>query len=580
MRLADFLAAALGELGIRHVFGVTGRGSLYLTDGIARSTDVEFVPLFHEQSAGFAANAVVQSGKPWSACMVSSGVAATNLFTPMLNAWQDQLNTLFITGQNHSSSSTSVVSTTIRTFGEQETNVVGMSRYLTKSTLFVDEPQLFPHRFASIIEDSRLGRPGPILLDIPIDHQSARIVDDESVTSALARLRATPLTPYSNQDSRQFAWPNWMEADHVDEGGGVLFLLGPSFDQLLSPEFVFELEKASNVVVVCEQGANSRYNGSNFIGTVGFLACNPSANKALFEAERIVAVGTSFRNNLCLPNQSLVNGNAEIFLVDFDSQDVSPHLKPGKMFFSPPSLRVEAGLRDVLKSRDSWQAHSRTEATGCEVRDQESLVDLNLFAHELGNLLPKDALVVVDSGFCQLIVSGQGRFSKEQRLVQPHSQGCMGVALAAGFGVAKSHPDKPVVIIVGDGSLVMNPQDLLSIASLPENLQVVVVDNDLYAIINKRQRELFRNRTIGTSESDGLPRVDLKMMLEGFGLQVEDERGKGLQEICTLREFKTNKETKAILISGSPSQGITSCKVVSDPSLGDARLEISSPSTK
>lgn len=576
MRLADFMASALSELGISQVFGVTGRGSLFLTDGIARSKEIDFVPMFHEQSAGFAANAVVQSGAPISACIVSSGVAATNLFTPLLNAWQDQLTTLFVTGQNHSASSTSRVQSGIRTFGEQETDVVAMAKHLTKSTLYVENPQLFPEHFVALIEESRRGRPGPILVDIPLDHQSARISDLEAIRGALERLRGYAKVWDLGEASRQNEFLDWAKFSQGDEEEPPLFLLGPSFDQLLSPQFVLDLQNSSNVVV-CEQGANSKYSGGNYLGTVGFLACNPNANKALFAAQRVVAVGTSFRNNLCLPDQSLISSNAEILLVDFDPDDVSPHLKVRKMFFAPPSSDVQAGLRAVLSPLSVVDSRARKDLEAGDWAELGTTVDLNSLAVELGSLLPDDAIVVVDSGFCQLIVSGQGVFGPNQRLIQPHSQGCMGVALAAGFGIAKSNPDSPVVIIVGDGSMMMNPQDLNSIASLPKNLALIVVDNGLYAIIGKRQKELFRDRTIGTSELDGIPPVDLKAVIEASGLQVEDERGTALRDIMSLQNFSSNRITRAFLISGNPRQDFSTCKVVFEPNLGESRLITSPP---
>lgn len=574
MRLADFLAAALAELGVRQVFGVTGRGSLYLTDGIARSSDIEFVPLFHEQSAGFAANAVIQAGKQWSACLVSSGVAATNLFTPLLNAWQDQLSTIFITGQNHSSSSTSIISTSIRTFGEQETDIVRLAHHLSKATLLVEDPQKFPGQLVAAIEESQEGRPGPLLIDIPLDFQSAQITDSDAANQALSKLRSSSRSLYLRSESEANVFPSWARSKNRDDSDNTIFLLGPSFEALLTDKFILKLSEASNFVV-CEQGANSRYFGDNYLGTVGFLACNPIANRVLFGAKRIVAVGTSFRNNLCLPGQSLVRSDAEILLVDFDREDISPHLNAASVSFASPSLATEAELEGLLSSQ-TLVPRKPIQAMGDPMlAEDHPSVDLNTLAPEINRLLPEDALVVVDSGFCQLIISGQGKFGPSQRLLQPHSQGCMGVALAAGYGASKAFPHRPVVILVGDGSFLMNFQDIFSVASVPKNLTVIVVDNGLYAIINKRQKELFRNRTVGTTSADGLPEVDLRAVLEASGMRVFDERGKALPEIAHLGSSSTYDRTAAILISGNPDQDYNTCKILVDKGTSEPKLETS-----
>ena len=527
MRVADFIAAALHETGVTEVFGVTGRGSLFLTDGIARHPDIEFVPMFHEQSAGFAANAQSQLSGNVACCMVSSGVASTNIVTPILNAWQDQLPVLFVSGQNHSHSSSALCRTTKRTFGEQEFDFEKLINSIAKKAITVMDVEHVGAAVEEVFSALVSGRPGPAILDVPLDVQSARMAPP-SAHEALSEIKSI-LKKWRSQDLGAPSNSAKGGGDHFSNSSNDLdvVLLGSNFRELASDRLLLAIENSS-VPVVLEAGANSKYHSSNLVGVAGLLSGNPKANSVLWSANACLAIGVNFRSNLVGLERSLFRPGSSVFSLDFDSDEFSElktnfqitELPPGGEGQEWAVAKLMSGAPSHLTS--NAEASPKLDYGGSS--DSEIGIDLIELALSAFKVFPDNAIVVTDSGYCQLILSGMGVFAKGQRLLQPHSQGSMGAALAMAYGAAREFPGRPIVVVVGDGSALMNSHDLLTIAASTLPISIFLVDNSLYGIIRKRQEQLFRSRTVGTHPADGMTEVDLQALTSSSGLLTEDLR--------------------------------------------------------
>lgn len=557
MRFADFLVLFLREIGVQRVFGVTGRGSLFLTDGLARD-GIPFHPMLHEQSAGFAANAAASATGAWSCCIASSGVGATNLVTPLLNAWQDELPVVALTGQNMSHSSTSITQSGIRTYGDQETDLIPIFSSICKLSIIVSNGEDFVSNLPELMRQANSGRPGPFHIDVPLDIQSSRIsreLADRALIEVREVLNQTSKPFSESKDSSQVLTAR-EEADSFFDScgsGKLTVLLGPNFERLVSPELIEKLCKSKSSLVL-EPGANSKVNSTNKLGVVSFLAGGYIANKHLLGASHILAIGSSFRSHVVSFGESLISPNAEVLHIDFDNLDVSPHLQVKKFIHIPSSRATENLISDYLDSSKvrSNQNIGQSDSQKRHFTPAEP-IDLLDLAENLQSLMPAKSNVVVDSGLLQLIVSGRGKFGANQKLFQPHSQGSMGACLAMAFGACLSS-EQSTVAIIGDGSLLMNPQDLLTIANSNLPITVIVVENDLYAIIRKRQQQLFRKRTIGTDMSDGLPQVSVLELCRGSGIETQDQRKIVTPEKWFIDDVSQRTGPKVILVKGKPDQ--------------------------
>ena len=132
MRVADYVVERLASEGVKHAYSVTGRGSLFLTDALAKSKHLGLIATHHEQGAAYAAVAEAQLTGQLSLCVISTGCATTNAISGVLSAWQDAVPTVFVSGQNTLKETTRFTGAPLRTFGQQETDIVAIVESITK----------------------------------------------------------------------------------------------------------------------------------------------------------------------------------------------------------------------------------------------------------------------------------------------------------------------------------------------------------------------------------------------------------------------------------------------------------------
>ena len=179
MRVSDYLISRLADEKVANIFLVTGRGALFLTDAVAANKEIEGISLHHEQSAAFAAVAYAQYSSNLGACMVSTGCAGTNALTGVLNAWQDGIPCIFISGQNKLEETSRYTGIPLRTFGQQEADIIPIVESITKYSTMIDDPQRIAYELDKAIYFAKNGRKGPVWIDIPLDVQNMRVEPGE-----------------------------------------------------------------------------------------------------------------------------------------------------------------------------------------------------------------------------------------------------------------------------------------------------------------------------------------------------------------------------------------------------------------
>ncbi len=179
VRVADYIMARLYAEGIKHVFTVTGRGVLFLSDALAAYKELKSVSVHHEQSAAYAAVAYADyTGKP-GACLVSTGCAGTNALTGVLNAWQDGHPCVFISGQNKLEETSRYTGIPLRTFGQQEADIIPIVAPITKYAVMITDPKKIVYEMEKALFLAQAERKGPVWIDVPLDIQNMRIKPKE-----------------------------------------------------------------------------------------------------------------------------------------------------------------------------------------------------------------------------------------------------------------------------------------------------------------------------------------------------------------------------------------------------------------
>ena len=516
MRVADYIFERLVEVGLTHTYSVTGRGALFLTDAVAKNENIKNISTHHEQAAGYAAVAHSQYTNGLSVCLVSTGCASTNAMTPVLSAWQDGIPTMFISGQNTLEETTRFTGLSIRTFGQQEADIVSLVESVTKYATMLADPQQIGIEMDKLIELATTGRKGPVWLDVPLDVQSMQVDPDKlfRLTKTSHKNKTTSIV-----DSTTFY-------SLLNDSKSPLILLGHG---VRSAGAISDLEiflNKTQIPLVYTASAVDTIGSANVgsIGSIGMMGCSRSAAKALQQADLLIILGSRMNTMTTGPDYDDFGRNAKVVLVDIDPIE---HSKPGRKVNLFLEVDIKCFLQQInpnitYKTPEEWIKY-------CELLRRNSYelenfmlsaegVDLYQIAETLSELLPENGVLVTDSGLIELILPTNINFKIGQRCIHPISQGAMGYALPAAIG-AHYASRQQIYSVIGDGSIMMNIQELQTIRHNKIPIVIIVVNNNAYSIIRKRQVELFRGRTIGTDPSNGVSCPNFKEVADCFGIQ-------------------------------------------------------------
>ena len=531
MRVADYIVESIYNSGTDTIFSVSGRGALFLTDALAKHDQVKNVAVHHEQAAAFAAVAYAQYSGKVGACLVSTGCASTNAITGVLSAWQDNIPCIFISGQNVLNETSNYTGLGLRTYGQQEADIIPIVSTITKYSAML-------HKGSDIIEEiekafyyATEGRPGPVWLDIPLDLQSANI----EIPSDYKRVQPTYTPPQISREEMSAV------ISKLKTSKRPVVLIGSGVRTAGAVGDIKEFIENRRIPLVYSNSAPDTYGSKNelSIGSIGSMGASRCGNFTIQNADLILVLGNRLSAYSTGVDYCDFARDAQIIVVDIDPIE---HKKK--------SIRIDqfvhADLKDFLgqlnessfeSNTNDWVsrcAHWKLTFSELETQFTNSLkIDLFEFTKALSDTLPDKCSLVTDSGFIEVIVPTNFEFGNGQRSIHPISQGAMGFALPGAIGSHYSSKE-PVFVIVGDGSIMMNLQELQTIIHNKIPVKIIVINNNVYGIIRRRQVELFRGRTIGTDPDNGVSCPDFEKVANSFGFKYQQINGKeGLEDALT-----------------------------------------------
>lgn len=513
-RVADYVIRKVNEAGAGHIFLITGRGILYLTDAVAKNKNITPVSTFHEQGASYAAMAYASAKGGIGACLVSTGCAAANAVTAVLCAYQDNLPVVFISGNNPLKENTRHTGVQIRTYGSQEADIVSIVEPITKYAVMLDDPGRVVYEVEKALYLAQDGRKGPVWIDVPLDVQNMRIEE-----AGMEHFQRGECQYRGNKEDIRFI------AEELNHAQRPIILIGGGA-RGAEKEIKGITEKYS-IPIVCSPAAADIFGTGNdlSVGTVGSLGGSRAGNFAIQNSDLVLAVGTKLCSQLTGTKEKFAR-EAKIIVVDIDERE---HTKDGvhidKVVISDAKKVLQGLLKYDLNVHDSsWINKCFHWKDLFSIENEEFVkelkaankIDLYSLMDEISNILPEDSTIITDAGLEELIVPSAVRFKSGQRCLFPAAQGAMGYALPAIIGAYEAGREN-ICCIVGDGSIMMNLQELQIISALHIPVKILVINNNMYAVIRKRQTDLFRKRTIGNDPSDGVPRPDFKKIAGCFG---------------------------------------------------------------
>ena len=432
MRVADYIMTCLHEAGIGHVFLVTGRGALFLTDALAKNPSLEPVCVHHEQSAAYAAVAYAQQSGGIGACLVSTGCASTNAMTGVLSAWQDGIPCVFISGQNTLKETSCYTGIPLRTYGQQEADIISLVKPITKFAKMITSADQIVDAMQTALMLANSGRKGPVWLDIPLDLQSAVIDPDKASHS--------PVTMDALPEASSDVVVSVVKA--MADAKRPAILIGHGIRSAGAEQAFRQFVEKWKIPVTYATSAPDTYGSAHplSIGSVGSMGCSRAGNFTVQNADLLLVLGSRLTSLTIGADSCKFARAAKVIVVDIDPVE-----------HSKDSLRIDQLIQSDLKyflnqlnqfsptpADDDWvpkcqhwkHRFSRIES---EFQSAEQ-VDLYELADCLSNLLPAEANIVTDSGLVELILPSNIRFADGMSCIHPVSQGAMGYALPAAIG--------------------------------------------------------------------------------------------------------------------------------------------------
>lgn len=523
VKISDYIASTIADLGVRHVFGVCGGGAMHLVDSFGGSDRLEYVATHHEQAAAMAAEGYARiSGVP-GATLVTSGPGGTNAITGVYGAWVDSIPAIYVSGQV--TRDTLIGQTGLRQFGIQEGNIIDIVRPITKYAVTITDPDTIRYHVEKACHLATTGRPGPVWIDVPLDIQS-RLVNPEELRGYTPEEPSQPCTEYVLNGLVGQCVEMLAQAKRPVLIFGYGVRLSGAEDSLR--DLVQRLQipcvsswTTSDIIPTADE---------NYVGRSGIMG-DRAGNFAVQNADLVLIVGSRMSIPQVGYNYKLFARAAKKIMVDIDEIELKkPSLRPdlpicadAGQFLETLLARVEGD--GVVLAVDGWRTRCRRwkeKYPVClpEYRDNRDKVNSFHFVDRLSEKLGSDAVVVTDMGTSFTCTMQTFRTKAGQRLFTSSGFSSMGFGLPGAIGACYAQSRRKTILITGDGGLQMNIQELQTVAHNRLPLVIFVLNNEGYLTIKLMQQNHF-GRYIGSDPSSGLTCPDIVKLAGAYGIEAE-----------------------------------------------------------
>lgn len=525
MKASDYIARFLATQGVTHVYEVIGGMITHMIDSLYQAGEIEIVDVRHEQAAAFAADAMGRCTGVPGVAMATSGPGATNLLTGIGSCYFDSSPSVFLTGQVNRHEQRG--DRPIRQLGFQETDIVAMAAPITKAAVRVNSAEELPSAMREAFRLAMADRPGPVLVDVPMDVQGGQVEAD-----GLAPLTAGPLVqpPPGAVDAALDALAT-AERPLILVGAGVR--CGRAIDQLRALVAGQQVPVVNSLLAVDALP----YDDPMRVGLIGSYG-NRWANMAIGEADCMLVLGSRLDIRQTGADVEAFKGERQIFHVDCDPGELDNRVPGTHAIHADVGAFLEEALAatelgeslDRSRWNEQWSDLRRRWPDTDEIRDVPG-INPNEFMHRVSAVSGSAAAYVIDVGQHQQWAAQSLQLLADQRFITSGGMGAMGFALPAAIGTAGSFPGRPIVVIAGDGSFQLNLQELETVAHAALPLKMVVIDNRCHGMVRQFQQSYFDERYQGTLWGYSAPaftRVAHAFGIESARVEHPDEVDGGL----------------------------------------------------
>jgi len=500
---ADLAIRLLERQGIEIISGIPGGANLPLYDSLYGSDRIRHVLARHEQGAGFIAQGMARATGLPQVCFATSGPGATNILTAIADAKLDSVPVVCITGQ--------VPSSMIGSDAFQEVDTYGLSIPITKHNFLVRSAAELLETIPAAFRIAASGRPGPVLVDIPKDVQMEKLSFEQWPEPGIAE-KAHPAAPADLQRAADMI--NRAKRPILYLGGGVIMSNASEQARAL-------MERSSLPTTMTLMGLGAvPVDHELSLGMLGMHAA-PYTNMALEACDLLIAVGARF-DDRATGKVSAFCPNAEVIHIDIDPSEL------GKI--KQAHIGIIGDVQDVLEDLIPMiSVNSRQEWTSEVANLRQSYPFLTPKAdmantpygsiRKVAEMVDDNTIVTTDVGQHQMRTAQLYPFRRPRRWLTSGGLGTMGFGLPAAIGAALAEPDTLVICFTGDGSLMMNIQELATAVEQQANIKIILMNNNALGLVHQQQTLFYGKRTFASGYE---LQMDFITIARGFGMPTFD----------------------------------------------------------
>jgi acetolactate synthase-1/2/3 large subunit len=525
IRLADYIAQSLATHGIRHIFMVTGGGAMHLNDAFGRCKQIQYICCHHEQACAMAAEAYARISGRLGVINVTSGPGGINSLNGVFGAWTDSIPLLVVSGQvkretclyKHN------LAGKLRQLGDQEVNIVGMVKGITKYAVTIDDPQSIRYHLERAIHLATSGRPGPCWIDVPVDVQAAQINPET-------------LPGYSSSEDA----PGWdLQAlpqlcrdilNRIESAQRPVILAGTGV-RVAGAVDVFRRVVGKLGIPVTTAWTHDLLpsDDPHFCGRPGSIG-ERAGNFTVQNSDVLLVIGSRLNIRQVSYNWEFFARQAFKIQVDADPAELQkPLVKPdlpvwcdARLFLEELERQWDARAADAGKHRDwlAWcQERRRLYPVYQPAKHVSAAGAINPyhFLHTLSGELADDDVIVCGDATACIVTFQTARIKTRQRLFSNSGSASMGYDLPAAIGAAVARGGQRVICLAGDGSLQMNIQELQTLAHHRWPVKLFVLSNGGYLSIRQTQTNFF-GLAVGAGPDSGVSFPDFVKVAQAYGL--------------------------------------------------------------
>lgn len=546
IRVSDYIAQRLARHGVRHVFLVTGGGAMHLNDAFGREPGLSLLPCHHEQACATAAEAYYRLTNRLACVNVTTGPGGTNAITGVYGAYTDSIGMIVISGQVRYDTVVRSTVLPLRQLGDQELDITPMVASITKYAVMVTDPKTIRYHLERALHLATSGRPGPVWLDIPMNVQGA-MIDPETLTGY------DPAEDAQETPTTDLAAVAKQVLDKLAAAERPVIMVGTGVRLAGAAETFLKAAEKLGVPVVTAFNAHDLVPDDHplYVGRPGTVGDRPG-NFAVQSADFLLVLGCRLNIRQISYNWAAFARHAYTVMVDIDPVEMQ---KPTLKIDLPVHADAKAFLEALLAAHPAapTTAHQQYLAWCRERRERYPVVQAEYwqatdrinpycFGDALFKQLPERAIVVTGDGTACVTSFQSATIKAGTRLFSNSGSAPMGYDVPAAIGacVATTDPTtgkrERVFCLAGDGSLMMNLQELQTIATHQLPVTIFLYNNGGYHSIRQTQQAYFPDNPVGYDAASGVGFPDFARLAAAFDmpyfrLETHADLERGLQAV-------------------------------------------------